>query len=84
MFLERVVVLRSKLELKYCECCGALWLRKQGSEGVTCGACEAMWADLPNVWIRGLKKKPVTNHREISASMQSLKSWAAQAEGGRA
>ena len=28
-----------QLELKYCERCGALWLRPRGSEVVFCGTC---------------------------------------------
>ena len=28
-----------QLELKYCERCGALWVRAAGSEVVFCGAC---------------------------------------------
>jgi ribosomal protein L37AE/L43A len=28
-----------QLELKYCERCGALWVRLSGSEVVFCGAC---------------------------------------------
>ena len=28
-----------QLELKYCERCGALWLRLRGSDVVICGAC---------------------------------------------
>jgi hypothetical protein len=28
-----------EVELKYCERCGALWLRPIGSQGVFCGTC---------------------------------------------
>jgi len=28
-----------RLELKYCECCGGLWLRRQGMGRVYCAAC---------------------------------------------
>ena len=28
-----------QLELKYCERCGGLWLRPQGSDLIFCGAC---------------------------------------------
>ena len=35
------------LELKYCERCGALWLRPAGSDVVFCGACAAAMAGLP-------------------------------------
>ena len=30
-----------QLELKYCECCGGLWLRPTGSSQVECAACAA-------------------------------------------
>jgi len=36
----------SKVELKYCEHCGALWVREAGM-GVYCAACEVKVADLP-------------------------------------
>lgn len=84
MFLERVAVVRCRLELKYCECCGALWLREQGSEKAFCGACEAMWSDLPNHWIQGLKRKPARSHGELSSGIHAVSNWVAQAEGGRA
>jgi Zn-finger nucleic acid-binding protein len=28
-----------QLELKYCELCGGLWLRRQGADQVYCAAC---------------------------------------------
>ncbi len=38
-----------QLELKYCERCGALWLRPQGSDLVFCGSCALVMAGLaPN------------------------------------
>ena len=36
-----------KLELKYCERCGGLWVRPRGSEAVYCGPCAAAIRDLP-------------------------------------
>ncbi len=36
-----------KLELKYCERCGGLWLRLQGSEATYCGACAEAVRQLP-------------------------------------
>jgi hypothetical protein len=46
-----------RLELKYCEHCGGLWLRECGAGIVYCGNCQAKVADLPIP-----KKKP---HRLI-------------------
>jgi len=36
-----------RVELKYCEHCGGLWLRECGAGVVYCGNCEAKVADLP-------------------------------------
>ena len=35
------------VELKYCEHCGGLWVREQGSGGVYCENCQPKVADLP-------------------------------------
>lgn len=35
------------LELKYCEQCGGLWLRRQGNDNCYCGACARFLQDLP-------------------------------------
>jgi Zn-finger nucleic acid-binding protein len=37
-----------QVELKYCERCGGLWLRPQGTNGVYCGSCRACIAAMPN------------------------------------
>ena len=34
------------VELKYCERCGGLWLRRHGLDGVYCGRCCAQLASL--------------------------------------
>jgi hypothetical protein len=62
---------RTKLELKYCECCGALWLRKQGSTDPTCGACVSLWADLPGMWIESLRRRPVVEWRTAAGKMRA-------------
>jgi hypothetical protein len=41
-----------RVELKYCERCGGLWLRECGTGGVYCGSCQLIVADLP------IPKKP--------------------------
>ncbi len=38
-----------KLELKYCERCGGLWLRPQGGDAVYCAACAEALRELPPV-----------------------------------
>jgi hypothetical protein len=36
-----------RLELKYCERCGGLWLRPTGGEQIYCSACGRAMAELP-------------------------------------
>jgi hypothetical protein len=36
-----------RVELKYCEHCGGLWVRENGVAGVYCDHCRAKVADLP-------------------------------------
>lgn len=36
-----------RLELKYCEQCGGLWLRKQGSEQCYCANCVRFLEEMP-------------------------------------
>ncbi len=36
-----------RMELKYCEHCGGLWLRKSGTESVYCEKCRPKVAQLP-------------------------------------
>ncbi|HXR18103.1 MAG TPA: hypothetical protein VN777_18055 [Terriglobales bacterium] len=36
-----------RLELKYCERCGGLWMRTQGTEDVYCPSCAVEMLDLP-------------------------------------
>ena len=36
-----------RLELKYCERCGGLWLRQRGTGRVYCAACTSEISDFP-------------------------------------
>jgi len=36
------------VELKYCERCGGLWLRPQGTDGVYCASCRVRLAAMPD------------------------------------
>jgi hypothetical protein len=47
-----------KLELKYCERCGGLWLRPQGGEEVYCARCVQVIHELPAVKPRGAMRDP--------------------------
>lgn len=51
-----------KLELKYCERCGGLWLRLQGSAAVYCAACADAIRELPQVPHRGGGTPPGAIH----------------------
>ncbi len=42
-----------RMELKYCERCGSLWLRESGKSSVYCGNCQPKVAELP-----AMKKNP--------------------------
>jgi hypothetical protein len=42
-----------KLELKYCERCGGLWLRPLGAETVYCAPCAEAVSELPPACPRG-------------------------------
>jgi Zn-finger nucleic acid-binding protein len=37
-----------QLDLKYCERCGGLWLRRKGTSGVYCAGCKEHFEALPN------------------------------------
>ncbi len=37
-----------QIELKYCERCGGLWLRRQGTDGVYCASCRVCLAAMPD------------------------------------
>ena len=52
----------SRLELKYCECCGGLWLRIVGGGQIYCAMCARTVAELPPATKRrkGSKRKQRT------------------------
>ena len=43
---------RIRMELKYCERCGGLWLRPAGSGLSYCGSCAAQMAEFPSVRLK--------------------------------
>jgi hypothetical protein len=51
-----------RLELKYCERCGGLWLRTWGTEDVYCPSCATEVLDLP-IGGRRRKLRLLTNDR---------------------
>jgi Zn-finger nucleic acid-binding protein len=47
-FISEMEGQQIQVELKYCERCGGLWLRPQGTDGVYCASCRVCLAALPN------------------------------------
>jgi hypothetical protein len=58
---EETGVLR--LELKYCERCGGLWLRVRGHQGPYCSSCAAAMSDA--VVVRTSKRMPRLPVRDL-------------------
>jgi hypothetical protein len=80
MEMEGLEIVR--LELKYCERCGGLWMRTWGTEDVYCPSCAVQMSDLPAVRRR---KKPhllVNDRVEIKGQCEKLS--AVCGEGGNA
>ena len=48
-FIGRMEGPEIRVELKYCERCGGLWLRPQGTDGVYCASCRVRLAAMPNL-----------------------------------
>jgi len=62
-----------QLELKYCERCGGLWMRVQGSQEVYCSGCAASILELPGVRQRRSKPRlPVNDKVEIKSQQRAL------------
>jgi uncharacterized Zn finger protein (UPF0148 family) len=51
-----------RLELKYCERCGGLWIRARGTGEIYCPACSVEMLELPAARGRRKPRLPV-NHR---------------------
>ncbi|MGD0792605.1 MAG: hypothetical protein ABR920_12625 [Terriglobales bacterium] len=47
-FIGRMEGSEIQVELKYCERCGGLWLRPQGTDGVYCASCRVRLAAMPD------------------------------------
>ena len=60
-------------ELKYCERCGVLWLRRKGSERVYCAQCLPKVESLPDPGKKGRPRLPVLETKpEIKSSCIEL------------
>jgi hypothetical protein len=51
------------LELKYCERCGALWLRPLGGLDIYCAPCDLEMLDLPSPRIVTSRPRLPGNHK---------------------
>ena len=64
-----------QMELKYCERCGALWLRLAGSEHIFCSPCSVVLAGLKRDprfrEHRGGTVRGIENEREINSAFWS-------------
>ena len=61
-----------RLELKYCERCGGLWMRTWGTEDVYCPACAAEILDLPAARRRRKPHLIVSDRVEIKSQCEEL------------
>jgi hypothetical protein len=71
-----------RLELKYCERCGGLWIRTQGSEDVYCPSCALEVLDLPIGRKKSKPHLPVNDRVELKSQYED---WSGVCgEGGNA
>jgi len=54
------------LELKYCERCGGLWLRRKGESNVYCDSCSLQWQE-----VGGANKKSSPSYARLRQSLAS-------------
>jgi hypothetical protein len=67
-----------QLELKYCERCGALWLRLRGAQEVYCGPCDLEVLDLPSPRRAPSKPRLPGNHKIEGKKQESLPAFCGQ------
>jgi Zn-finger nucleic acid-binding protein len=68
--METEIIEVIEVELKYCERCGGLWLRRKGLTQVYCATCEPFMAELPQPSL----KRPVGTvcKRDVEAIAQDF------------
>jgi len=65
-----------ELELKYCERCGALWLRPAGSSHVYCAPCELKMAELSLPEKRPSRVRlPIGDGGDMEARLEELSAF---------
>jgi hypothetical protein len=70
MEIEGLEIIR--LELKYCERCGGLWMRTWGTDDVYCPSCEVQMSDLPPVRRRRKPHLLANDRIEIKSQCEEL------------
>jgi hypothetical protein len=64
-----------QLELKYCERCGGLWLRRQGTDKSYCARCSAEMPEFPlRRHVRTRPRLPVNANPEIRGRFDVIRS----------
>ena len=72
-----------QLELKYCERCGALWLRFRGAQDIYCAPCDLEMLDLPSPRIATSRPRLPGNHKiEVKGELRDGRAFCG--EGGTA
>lgn len=71
-----------RMELKYCERCGGLWMRACGSGEIYCPACAEEMLELPAPHGRRRPRLPVNHPIEINSQDDGL--FPIWGEGGNA
>jgi hypothetical protein len=67
-----------QLDLKYCERCGGLWLRRKGTKGVHCAGCKVHFEALPN---RGAAPPRKARQRKSRAAAKNAQADPAERSG---
>jgi hypothetical protein len=57
-----------RVELKFCERCGALWLRPAVSGLIYCAGCTRLMAEMPAARLTKTKRTKRTNDSALSAT----------------
>jgi hypothetical protein len=79
MQIEGLEIVR--LELKYCERCGGLWMRTWGTDDVYCPSCAGEMLDLP-IGRKGRKPRlPVNDRVDLKSQCEE---WPVYGDGGNA
>lgn len=65
---------RPRMELKYCERCGGLWVRDYGSTRVYCRGCRPLIAQLPAEMKRRKPRLPLAPE-ELESNDHEVEFW---------